>query len=368
METWYPIKLTTPIRTYLFGERLIVTRLGKRGLPPGRIAETWEVSDYAEDSGVVMNGPLAGSTLRSLVKRFPEAVVGEGWHGDRFPLLAKFLDASHMLPIHLHADDEAARRRHGELNGKTEAWHILECAPGATVLVGVRDGLTRAEIRQGLEDERWDDVLVRHTIQPGETVYVPGGVPHTFGPDTLIFEIQQTSDLTQSAMTVDNAGHPYSPEQRRANLDALMDEIRPNIRPKPNHGLTRYDGNVRLVVGCAGPYFALERWNLAVPYRVPARPDRCSVVTNIGEPVAIVYSGGVERLGQAETCLIPAAMGPWQLVPDGKAVVIVTYIPDMATDIIEPLRRAGYRDGEIEALGEVDIEPTDRTPKERTHS
>lgn len=351
---WYPLRLTADVRQYAFGERLIVDRLGKRGLPAkGRIAETWEVSDYGESSGVVRNGSLAGRSLHDLVGEFPEELVGQGWHGATFPLLAKFLDASHMLPVHLHADDETAARKHGQSNGKTEAWHILDCADDASVLVGIKPGLTLPEIREGLLDQRWDEVLIRHSIRPGETVYVPGGVLHTFGPDMLVFEIQQTSDLGQTAMPIDIYGKPLSLEQRAANVEELLDELRIDPLPRPVHGLTRYEGPVRIVVGCAGPYFALERWNLAVPFEVPARPDRCLTLTNLGEPVAIAYDGGIETLDRAESCVIPAALPGFTLVPDGKAVVLACFVPDFPRDIVAPLREAGYGDAEIATLGEI---------------
>lgn len=132
MPVWYPLKLTFHVLTYAFGERLIPERLGKEGVPAtGRVSETWEVSDYGETTGTVTNGPLAGESLNALVRAHPHELVGPGWSGDRFPLLVKLLDASHALPVHLHADDETARRLYGEPNGKTEAWHILWAAPGS---------------------------------------------------------------------------------------------------------------------------------------------------------------------------------------------------------------------------------------------
>src|SRR5262245_245890 len=121
----YPLKLTYHVNAYAFGERLIETRLCKCGLPTGRVAETWEISDFKDRTGTITNGELAGRTLRELVDASPDELVGEGWRGPHFPLLAKFLDGSHPLPVHLHADDETARRKYGEPNGKTEAWHIL---------------------------------------------------------------------------------------------------------------------------------------------------------------------------------------------------------------------------------------------------
>ena len=266
----YPIKLIPHVRTYYFGERLIPERLGKEGMPDGRVAESWEVSDYREARESVANGPYAGRPFHELVEEFPDELVGEGWRGPHFPLLLKFLDASHMLPVHLHADDETARRKHGEPHGKSEAWHVLWAAPGASILAGVKAGLSREDLFRAFKDEDFDRVMPRHEVRTGETVYVPGGIIHSFGPGMLIAEIQPTSDLGQFVTPTDLYGERLDEETWDANIDAALDELKTDYLPLPNAGLP-LEGNEepspnRRVVCCAGPHFALERWTLAGPY------------------------------------------------------------------------------------------------------
>jgi mannose-6-phosphate isomerase class I len=157
----YPIKLTYHVRTYAFGGRLIPERLGKKDAPGGTIAETWEVSDYREARGTVTNGSYAGRTLHDLTLEYPDELVGEGWRGPHFPLLEKFLDATHMLPVHLHADDETARLKHSEPHGKTEAWHVLWAAEDATILAGVEEGLRRDELYDAFKKQDYDSVMLR---------------------------------------------------------------------------------------------------------------------------------------------------------------------------------------------------------------
>lgn len=353
---WHPIKLTAPVRTYAFGARLIPDLLGKAAPPDGVVAETWEVSDYHASPSTVTTGPDAGRPLHDLVTEHPDAVVGAGWQGPHFPLLAKFLDASHMLPVHLHADDETAARLHQAPNGKTEAWHILWAAPDASILAGIKPGVSETGLRAAFLAEDYDAVMPRYPIQAGDTVYVPGGVIHSFGPDTLIFEIQQTSDLGQSVMPTDLYGNRHSPERWAANIDAALAELRPDPLPKPHPGLARpgpEPGN-QLVIGGAGPHFALERWTLTEPHREPARPDRCLILSNVGDPVALRYAGGEAPLGRAESCILPAAIGEVTIRPTaGTASLIACYVPDLERDVIEPLRAAGHGDEAIQSLGEV---------------
>ncbi len=355
MMDLYPIKLTYHVRAYGFGERLIPEMLGKKGVPEGVVAETWEVSDYRETTGAVTNGKYAGRTLHDLVEEFPDELVGDGWRGPHFPLLEKFIDASHMLPVHLHADDETAREKHGEPHGKTEAWHILWAAEGATILAGVGEGLGREELFEAFKARDYDAVMFRRPIRTGDTIYVPGGILHAFGPDTLVFEVQQTSDLGQFVMPEDLYGNRLGEAEWDANIEATLDELKTGYRPRPTPGLALEDGTNRRILCCAGPYFALERWTLREPHVEPSHPRRCVTLSNVGGAVNIEYDGGAGRLGRGESCILPAAIGEVTVVPEDESSLVVCYVPDLGRDVISPLREAGYTDAAIRALGEVGV-------------
>ena len=349
----YPIKLTYHVRAYAFGERLIPEMLGKTDVPDGVVAETWEVSDYREARGTVTNGDYAGRKLHDLVEEFPDELVGEGWRGPHFPLLEKFLDASHMLPVHLHADDETAQRKHNEPHGKTEAWHILWAAEDATILAGVREDAGHDELFEAFKAQDYDAVMYRHSISVGDTIYVPGGILHSFGPGALVFEVQQTSDLGQFVMPEDLYGNRLPEEEWDANIESTLDELKTNYKPCTNPGLILENEDNRRVLCCAGPYFALERWSLAEPLTEPSHPWRCLTLSNVGDAVSIEYAGGVASLAPGESCILPAAMGEVRVVPEKKSDLIACYVPDLERDVISPLREAGYMDEEIRILGEL---------------
>jgi mannose-6-phosphate isomerase len=348
----YPIKLTYHVRAYYFGERLIPERLGKRDAPEGIVAETWEVSDYEETTGMVTNGPYAGRTLHDLVTEFPDELVGAGWRGPHFPILEKFLDASHMLPVHLHADDETAARVYGEPNGKSEAWHILWAAEDASILAGIKEGASHDELVAAFRAQDYDAVMHRFPIRAGDTVYVPGGILHAFGPDTLIYEIQQTSDLGNDVMPTDLYGNPRSEEEWSAAIERTLSELKTDYQPRPNAGLAIEMGANRFAYGAVCPHFVLERWRLAEPFTHPSDGSRAALLSNVGDPLTIRYEGGEERLERAESCILPAALGHCELVPDGTSDLIYAYVPTSIQDeVVAPLRQAGYSDEQIAALG-----------------
>jgi mannose-6-phosphate isomerase len=315
---WYPIKLTAHINKYIFGGRLIQERLGKGNLPDSIVAETWEISDYQDKTGTVTNGNFAGKTLHDLVETYPDELVGVGWRGPHFPILQKFIDASSRLPIHLHPDDETAQRLYSEPNGKTEAWHILWAAPNASILAGVKIGVTHEQLFDAFKKQDYNAVMPRFPIKAGDTVYVPSGIIHSFGPDTLIFEVEQTSDLSQDVMPSDMKGNSRSEDEWEKCINTTLEQLRTDYQPRPFAGLLLQEGANHYSKGCAGPHFALERWTLTQAHIEPEHPWRCLTLSNIGTPVRIEYQGGSETLACGESCIIPAALSGVRILPTGQ--------------------------------------------------
>ncbi|MFD8233850.1 type I phosphomannose isomerase catalytic subunit [Streptomyces sp. NPDC059696] len=350
---WHPLRLTTPVKQHVFGGRAIAERLGRTGLPDGPVAETWEVSDVEGDASTVLDGPLAGRTLRQITAGHPEELLGPRLPpGPRFPLLTKFIDGRGALPVHLHADDATARRLEGEPHGKTEAWHVLDAAPGATALVGVRPGVDRDTLHRALLAQDFDAVMRRLPVRAGQTVHVPGGTLHSFGPDTLVYEIEQTSDIQQHAMRHRmEDGSPVPDDEWHANLRRLLDEWRPGHRPEFHPGLSiaSGDGVVRTVL-CAGPHFALERWSAGTTTPLSYRFSTVRILTNAGAPVTVTSGSWTGRLDRARTLLLPAALG--EVHVQGPADVLIGYVPDLEHDIRAPLLAAGHGPAAVAALGE----------------
>ncbi|MFE6460512.1 class I mannose-6-phosphate isomerase [Streptomyces cinereoruber] len=346
-----PLRLTVTARSLVFGGHAIARRLGKAGVPDRSVAETWECSDVEGAGSVVADGPLAGAPLRQVVADHPEVLMGAGWSGPYFPVLTKFIDAAGTLPVHLHADDETARRLEGQPHGKTEAWHILDAAPGATALCGVKEGVTADRLRAALEAQDFDAVLRRLPVRAGETLYVPGGTPHSFGPDTLVYEIEQTSDIQQHAMRWNmEDGSPVGDAEFAANLDMLMRQVDLETRPDFTPGLSIAVGDgVERVFLCAGPYFALERWRAGTAEPLRHSFATAQILSNAGAPVRVRTGTWSGELGRAETLLLPAVCEEVEIT--GPADVLFGYLPDLDRDVRRPLLDAGYPLRIIATLG-----------------
>lgn len=68
--------------------------------------------------------------------------VSKDWNGERFPLLIKLIDAEADLSIQVHPDDEYAAAHTDDL-GKTEMWYIVDAAPDAKIIYGLKNGIRR---------------------------------------------------------------------------------------------------------------------------------------------------------------------------------------------------------------------------------
>lgn len=298
-----PLQLLPEYRDYVWG--------GER-LRPGMVptAEAWVV--YEGDK--IAAGAFAGKTLGQLAAEKGQELLGSRAYaktGTRFPLLVKLLDCAQWLSLQVHPDDEQATALEGPGNyGKTEAWHIIEAAPDATLIAGMRPGTT-AEI---LETSVRNGTIVEHTqslrVRAGDTIFMPAGTVHALGPGLLVYEVQQTSDWTYR---VYDWGRPETPT-RRLHIDKSLAVSRPeataNALPLP----ALADGQPSLL--CACPYFRLEMLSAKTQsIALDTKGESFHAITVLEGASHIVTPGGEVTLKRFETAVIPAACGSYRVEP-----------------------------------------------------
>jgi mannose-6-phosphate isomerase len=193
----YPVRFEPIFKERLWGGRRIETVLGKP-LPQGSlIGESWEIADHGNDVSRVTNGPLAGTTLRDLVRTGSAELFGPSGTaaGDGFPLLVKWIDAREKLSVQVHPPDGHPLLAPGE-RGKTECWFVVEAEPDATIYLGLRRGVDRAALQRELVRGTAEACLNVHPARAGDFFFVPAGVVHAIGGGVLLAEVQQSSDTT----------------------------------------------------------------------------------------------------------------------------------------------------------------------------
>jgi len=196
----------------VWGGRALAAAFG-RVLPKGRaIGESWEIVDRPEAQAVVEGGEFAGCTLRDLIANHGQETMGPRWPVERrFPILVKWLDCRERLSLQVHPPADRAAELGGE--PKTENWFIAEAAPGAALIVGLRQGVTRNEFERALAAGRLEQCVNRFPVTTGDSVLVRSGTVHAIDAGNLILEIQQNSDTTYRVFDWGRTGLDGKPRQ-----------------------------------------------------------------------------------------------------------------------------------------------------------
>jgi mannose-6-phosphate isomerase len=353
MNALYPLRFREILRNYNFGDRWIVEAFDKDGLPENhRVAETWEVCDRPGESSVVTNGEYAGRSLHDLIAEHGEELLGRdvvAVTGSRFPLLVKFLDATHLLGEQVHPDDALAAEQKRADPGKTEAWYMLKTRPGATIHCGDKEGVSHDDVYQALLEGTILDVMDEQGVRPGDPFLLHAGTMHYTHGGVLFYEILQNSDAGISLVGKEYPAGTNAREQwARDTIVAVRPVKGGNCRISP---VTVAVGENSVSYILASKYFALERIDLESAHAIACTGDKFCILTQIEGESTVSSGRHAEKLYPGHTCLLPASLGTVSVTPNGRCSILKAYVPDLMRDIVNPLRGAGVSDRDIVQLG-----------------
>ncbi len=329
MKTVHPILLEASFHETIWGGQRL-EREGWKRLPRADIAigEAWET----EINTIARNEPYAGKTLGVLVEELGEALLGEQAicvFGQRFPLLAKFIDANAKLSVQVHPDDRYAAEHEGGKLGKTEFWYILAAEPGATIVHGFKFPTSRTEVRRAIEEVRLEELLHEETVCAGDVIFVPAGTVHAIGSGVLLYELQEYSDITYRMYDYGRltaAGTPRELHVERS-LDVAHYDISPKVKMQPVllAGGEQYEE--RCLVACR--YFLTRELAFGTDgYTKGKTGGSCIILTSLGAEVQVAYGPSLsrsERLSRGQTMVLPAALGDYAIA--GTGTLLLSYVP-----------------------------------------
>lgn len=342
---YYPIKFKPVYKDYIWGGRYF--EKFDRELPEGILAESWELSCHKNGLSVVSNGELEGKTLPEIIKADTKNILGTKFSADcdEVPLLIKFIDANDRLSVQVHPDDNYAAVYEGGL-GKNEMWYIMDAKPGAKLVAGLRDGMTKEVFAQAIKYNRIGECLLEVEVKPGDVINIPAGLVHAIGAGIVIAEIQQTSDTTYRVFDynrVDSKG-----VGRPLHLDKALDVTNFEM----GHRSVKCDGvNIKVNENCnktvflANKYFACERYDAKGNFNEKCDGSKFYIFICLEGSGKIETENMTVNFKAGETVFLPAALGEYKM--DGQFLALKTYIPDFNKDIVGPMRQAGCTDEEI---------------------
>ena len=324
----YPLKFKPRVKERIWGGQSI---LAKKGKAAGRLSkdklygESWDLSSVKGDVSVVANGFLKGNNLEEVIEVYMGELVGEEnfeRYGLEFPLLIKYLDCNDKLSVQVHPDDALAEERHNSF-GKTEAWYVVDCKPGAAIYLGFKDlNLTREEYIAAVSESRLEELLNKVEVKPGDTFFIPAGTVHALGAGLEVVEVQQTSDITYRIYDWDRVD--ADGKSRELHTALAVDAIDFEADAELLH--RKYDlqrgGEAKVI---ESNYFTMVLHDVAGAKTFDhSALDSFVVYIALNGSVRIIADGNAESLEEGEVILIPAETS--EILVEGDAKLMEVYI------------------------------------------
>ncbi|HEV3146665.1 MAG TPA: type I phosphomannose isomerase catalytic subunit [Gemmataceae bacterium] len=313
-----PLRFEPILRPMLWGGN----RLSEffKGAPTAEpIGEAWLLSDEGVQLSKVADGPFQGRTLRELLQHFGPRLLGQSLPAQaRFPLLLKIIHAERALSIQVHPNDEQAACRHANGQGKTEGWVVLHAEPGAKVYAGLKPGVDCGLLEQAVRENRVAEML--HVIEPqaGDAFFLPAGTLHAIGAGLLLFEIQQTSDITYRLYDWDRidpkTGLPR-PLHIAEALECTDFQAGPVFPVLP----MQETPNRERLFSC--PFFRLWRIRSQGRFRLGAKGE-CRIVVALQGQAELQFERQTFLISRGSLLLLPAEVGACDCKPLGDMVVL----------------------------------------------
>jgi len=225
--------------------------------------------------------------------------IGEAW----FPaeeILVKFLFTTDRLSVQVHPP------------GKTEMWHVLRAEPGAGIALGLREPVSKEQLRAAALSGEIEQMLAWYPVSPGDTFLSMPGTIHALGAGLVICEIQQNFPVTYRLY---DYGRP-----RELHLDKAIEVAHPEPHKGKEKRTALPDGGERLVT-C--DYFITDLLSYKEPVRYRPSPNRYHLL------VATAGSGTIagNPFSAGELWRVPAGGDEFTIEPAGSSEFLRTYLP-----------------------------------------
>ncbi|MEH7248062.1 mannose-6-phosphate isomerase, class I [Neobacillus niacini] len=309
-----PLFLKPVFKERIWGGTALQTEFGYE-IPTDTTGECWAISAHPNGPSIIENGTFSGMALDELWCKNPELFGNP--KEEVFPLLTKILDANADLSVQVHPEDDYAKvHENGDL-GKTECWYILDCKEGAEMIFG-HNAKTKEEYIQQINEGRWDELLRRVKIKPGDFFYVPSGTIHALCEGTLVLETQQSSDTTYRV-------YDYNRKDAEGNLRELHLEKAIDVTTVPHQvaGVTPVVEeleNVTITTFVQSDFFSVYKWDVkgkaAFSYT-----DHYLLLSVINGDGTFNHNGEKYSLNKGTHFIVPVGVDQFEIAGDCELIV-----------------------------------------------
>lgn len=294
--------------------------------------EYWTVSAHENGDCKVRGGRFDQMNLSQVWKEHKE-VFGVDTDGD-FPYIVKVIDARHSLSIQVHPDNEYACKNENGATGKTECWYVMDCDRDASIIIG-HNAKNREEARRMIDEGRWDDFLREIPVRRGDFFQITPGTVHAIKKNTMIMEIQQSSDVTYRLY---DYGRIRNGMPRELHVDKSLD-----VMMLPHRDANCFTNGIPgRLVSCR--YYEVDRYEIS-GIRDFEKSDTFMIIS------VLEGEGGIDgrKIRAGESFIVSGGYGDFSIF--GRLSVMVTTLPKLYGGLeaggTKTVCAVGYTDGTI---------------------
>jgi mannose-6-phosphate isomerase len=343
-----PFRIEPTFSPRIWGSRSLAPLYPEKTNLPEPIGESW----LTDVNCRVATGIFTGKTLGEAWREMPAEWRGSNFAspGD-FPLLVKFIFPADKLSIQVHPDDAYAsvHEKAAGGHGKTEMWHVVSAEPGARLLAGLKQGVTKEIFRQAMDSAKLEELFQSHEVRAGDTFFISAGTPHTIGPGMVLCEVQQYSDLTYRVYDygrVDAQGKPRELHTEKAlqvtNFSGRQSfKTRPLAMQRDGLNLAMDDSGGSLLAACK--YFGVNKWDISRPQKRYEGDLQFSfsLFVFLGGAGQVVWREGSSLYRVGECWFLPAEFAEFSVAPSRPTSILEAFVPD-APLLVKQLRSQGF--------------------------
>jgi predicted NBD/HSP70 family sugar kinase/mannose-6-phosphate isomerase class I len=315
------------------------------GLSRKEVNYAWSFELIAPENGIVLesDGLLLEVAFDWLMQLESNAVLGvdAATFGEEFPIRFDFLDTfgGGNLSIQCHPSLPYIREHFGERITQDETYYILDCKPGAGVYLGFTDDIEPEVFRQALEksQESNQGIDIEEYVQllpakKHDLFLIPNKTIHGAGVNNLVLEISATPYIftfkMYDWMRLDLEGMPRPINIGHAfhNLDFTRKGpvVTAELVSRPRLLRSEVDMKLELLPTHPEHFYAIHRITLSGRTRIGTE-GRCHLLMLVEGRRVIVVTGQGRRyvLYYAETFVLPAAAGEYELINEGESPIVL---------------------------------------------
>jgi predicted NBD/HSP70 family sugar kinase/mannose-6-phosphate isomerase class I len=309
------------------------------GLNKEEVNYAWSFELIVPENGLVLEsgGLHLEVAFDWLMERQAAAILGEDEKdfGTEFPIRFDYLDTMDggNLSIQCHPSRAYIAREFGENFTQDETYYILDCAEDASVYLGFQEDVDPVRFRQELEASadhkiplKITDYVQQHPAKKHDLFLIPNQTVHSAGKNNLVLEISATPYIFTFKMydwlRLDLEGNPrpINIEHAFKNLDFSRNGKRVTEELISKPVVLEESAGYRLIhlPTHEEHFYAIHR----IEFTGSVRSDtagKCLVMMLVeGVSMLVKIRGKEVRLNYAETFIIPASVGSFELINVGK--------------------------------------------------